>query len=70
MFCLLLRMNKYVDALVNSGKVLEINACYKIRNQAMIQKAKDTGVKFAFRINNAANNPGKPEYCIEIKKAI
>lgn len=37
-------MNKFVDALVNSGKVLEINARYKIPNQAIIRKAKDVGV--------------------------
>ena len=63
------RMNKFVDALVNSGKILEINARYKIPNQTIIQKAKDTGTKFAFGTNNAANDLGKLEYCIEMKKA-
>lgn len=61
-------MNKFVDALVNSGKVLEINARYKMPNQAIIQKAKDVRVQFAFGINNAANDFGKLEYCIEMKK--
>lgn len=61
-------MNKYVDALVNSGMVLEINTGYKIRNQAIIRKAKDTGVKFAFRINNAANDPKNRNIALELKR--
>lgn len=63
------RMNKFVDALAKSGKALEINDRYKIPNQAIIQKAKDAGVKFTFGTNNAANDLGKLEYCIEMKKA-
>ncbi|MDR1344785.1 MAG: DUF1080 domain-containing protein, partial [Tannerellaceae bacterium] len=45
------RMDKFVDALAQSGKILEINARYEIPNKAIIQKAKDAGVKFSFGTN-------------------
>lgn len=63
------RMNKFINALVKSGKALEINARYKIPNKAIIQKAKDAGVKFTFGTNNGGNDLEKLEYCIEMKKA-
>jgi len=62
------RMNKFVEAMANSGKALEINARYKIPNKAIIQKAKAAGVKFTFGTNNAgANDLGLLEYCIQMK---
>jgi hypothetical protein len=63
------RMNKFVGALARSGKVLEINARYKIPNKAIIQKAKAAGVKFSFGTNNAEAEVGKLEYCIRMKEA-
>ncbi|MDR0348227.1 MAG: DUF1080 domain-containing protein [Tannerella sp.] len=63
------RMNKFIAALAKSGKALEINARYKIPNRAIIQKAKDAGVKLTFGTNNGGNDLGKLEYCIEMKKA-
>jgi hypothetical protein len=63
------RMNRFVDALAQSGKVLEINARYEIPNQAIIQKAKAAGVKFSFGTNNAEAVVGKLEYCIRMKEA-
>lgn len=63
------RMNKFVDALAKSGKALEINHRYEIPNQAIIQKAKAAGVKFAFGTNNADSDFGKLEYCIRMKEA-
>ena len=63
------RMNKFIDALAKSGKALEINARYKIPNKAIIQKAKNAGVKLTFGTNNGGNDLGKLEYCIEMKKA-
>ncbi|MDR2147890.1 MAG: DUF1080 domain-containing protein [Tannerella sp.] len=63
------RMNKFVSALAASGKALEINDRYKIPNQAIIQKAKDAGVKFSFGTNNGGNDLEKLSYCIAMKKA-
>jgi hypothetical protein len=63
------RMNKFVDALAQSGKILEINARYEIPNQAIILKAKAAGVKFSFGTNNAEAVVGKLEYCIRMKEA-
>jgi hypothetical protein len=63
------RMNKFVDALAQSGKVLEINARYKIPNEAIIRKAKAAGVKFSFGTNNAEAVVGKLEYCVRMKEA-
>ncbi|MDR1937808.1 MAG: DUF1080 domain-containing protein [Tannerellaceae bacterium] len=62
------RMNKFVDALAQSGKILEINARYKIPNKAIILKAKAAGVKFSFGTNNAEAVIGKLEYCIRMKE--
>lgn len=63
------RMDKVITALLESGKVLEINHRYRIPNQAFIQKAKDAGIKFTFGTNNADGDFGKMEYCIEMKDA-
>jgi hypothetical protein len=62
------RMNKFVEALAKSGKVLEINARYEIPNKAIIQKAKAAGVKFSFGTNNAEAEVGKLEYCVRMKE--
>lgn len=63
------RMNLFIDALVKSGKALEINHRYEIPNQAIIQKAKDAGVKFTFGTNNDLAEFGKLAYCIQMKEA-
>ncbi|MDR1357548.1 MAG: DUF1080 domain-containing protein [Tannerellaceae bacterium] len=62
------RMNKFVDALAQSGKVLEINARYEIPNKAIILKAKAAGVKFSFGTNNEKAEVGLLEYCIRMKE--
>jgi hypothetical protein len=62
------RMNRFVDALAASGKVLEINARYEIPNKAIILKAKAAGVKFSFGTNNAGAEVGKLEYCVRMKE--
>jgi hypothetical protein len=63
------RQNKFIDALVKSGKALEINNIYRIPNKAIIQKAKAAGIKFTFGTNNAgANDLGKMEYAIRMKE--
>lgn len=63
------RMNTFIDALVKSGKALEINHRYEIPNKAIIMKAKEAGVKFTFGTNNAEAQFGKLEYCIRMKEA-
>lgn len=63
------RMDQFIEALVKSGKALEINHRYEIPNQAIIQKAKDAGVKFAFGTNNDLAEFGKLEYCVRMKEA-
>ncbi|MEA5127004.1 MAG: family 16 glycoside hydrolase [Proteiniphilum sp.] len=61
------RMDKVIDALVASGKILEINHRYKIPHKAFILKAKEAGLKFTFGTNNADGDFGKLEYCIQMK---
>ncbi len=63
------RMDKVIAAMLETGKVLEINHRYRIPNKAFIQKAKDAGLKFTFGTNNADGDFGKMEYCIEMKEA-
>lgn len=61
------RMDKVIEAMVTTGKVLEINHRYKIPNKAFILKAKEAGLKFTFGTNNADSDFGKLEYCIQMK---
>lgn len=63
------RIGKVIDALVRSGKALEINELYCIPSQRIIMKAKEAGVKFTFGSNNVSPNVGKLEYAIRMKKA-
>jgi histidinol phosphatase-like PHP family hydrolase len=62
------RMNRFISALVKSGKALEINELYSIPNKAIIMKAKDAGVKFTFGTNNVVPEVSKREYSIRMKK--
>jgi len=63
------RQIKFINALAKSGKALEINNRYIIPNKAIIQKAKDAGVKFTFGTNNGgADDMGLMEYAIKIKE--
>ena len=62
------RMDKVINALVETDKVLEINHRYEIPNKAFILKAKDAGLKFTFGTNNADGDFGKMEYCIKMKE--
>ena len=62
------RMDKVIDALVETEKALEINHRYEIPNKAFILKAKDAGLKFTFGTNNADGDFGKMEYCIKMKE--
>lgn len=62
------RINKFVDALAKSGKALEINELYQIPNKAIIQKAKEAGVKFTFGSNNVTPNVSDLAYSLKMKK--
>lgn len=64
------RMNKFIDALVKSRKALEINELYNIPNKAILQKAKDAGVKFTFGTNNVKPEVSGLEYSIRMKKEL
>lgn len=61
------RMDKVINSMLATGKILEINHRYKIPNKAFIQKAKEAGVKFTFGTNNGDGDFGKLEYCIQMK---
>ena len=59
------RMDKVIQALVDSGVSMEISARYKIPSAAFIKRAKDAGVKFTFGTNNTGpDDLGRLEYCI------
>lgn len=62
------RMDKVINALVATNKVLEINHRYQIPNKAFILKAKQAGIKFTFGTNNGDGDFGKMEYCIKMKE--
>jgi hypothetical protein len=64
------RMDKFIDALTKSGKALEINELYNIPNKAILQKAKDAGVKFTFGTNNVKPEVSGLEYSIRMKKEL
>ncbi len=64
------RMNKFIDALVKSDKALEINELYNIPNKAILQKAKDAGVKFTFGSNNVTPDVSDLAYSIRMKKEL
>lgn len=62
------RMDRVINALVETDKMLEINNRYEIPNKAFILKAKEAGLKFTFGTNNSDGDFGKLEYCIRMKE--
>lgn len=60
------RRQKVLDALVDSGKALEINMITKLPDADFIKAAKERGVKFTFGSNNKDSNFGRFEYAYEI----
>lgn len=62
------RMDRFIVALAESGKALEINELYNIPNKAIIMKAKEAGVKFTFGTNNVIPEVSMLEYGIRMKK--
>ncbi|MCC8034593.1 MAG: DUF1080 domain-containing protein [Rikenellaceae bacterium] len=61
------RIDRFVEALAASGKALEINELYRIPNKAIIDKAKQAGVKFTFGTNNVVPEVSMLEYGIRMK---
>ena len=62
------RINKVIEALATREIALEINARYNIPHEKIIRAAKEAGIRFAFGTNNANQDIGKLEYCIEMMK--
>lgn len=63
------RMDKVINALVESGVAMEISARYKIPSARFIEKAKAEGVKFTFGTNNTGTDDlGQLMYCLEITR--
>lgn len=62
------RMNKFIEALAQSGKALEINELYQIPSKAILMKAKAAGVKFTFGSNNVTPDVSRLEYSIRMMK--
>lgn len=62
------RIDHVIEALVKSGKALEINELYQIPSKAIILKAKAAGVKFTFGSNNVTPNVSDLSYSIRMMK--
>ena len=60
------RMQRVIDAAVRNNIAIEINARYRIPSKAFIKLAKQSDAKFAFGTNNANENFGNLEYCLEM----
>ncbi len=60
------RMSKVIDAAVNHGVAIEINARYKLPSPAFIKMAKKAGAKFSFGTNNGDNDIGRLDYCFQM----
>ena len=62
------RMQKVINAAVKNDIAIEINDRYKIPSATFIKLAKKSGAKFSFGTNNAGNDLGRLEYCLEMLK--
>jgi hypothetical protein len=61
------RMDKVIEALVESDVAMEISARLKIPSAKFIKKGKTAGVKFTFGTNNLGQDDlGRLEYCIKM----
>jgi histidinol phosphatase-like PHP family hydrolase len=59
-------MDRVINVLKEHEVALEINARYRLPGITFIKRAKDAGLKFTFGTNNAANELGRLEYCLEV----
>jgi histidinol phosphatase-like PHP family hydrolase len=65
------RMDRVINALVNSQVALEINNRNRIPSPAFLKRAREAGVKFTFGTNNGgAGDLGRMDYSIEMIGAI
>jgi hypothetical protein len=60
------RMDRVIKVLKDNDVALEINARYRIPSIAFIKRAKQAGLTFSFGTNNAANELGRLEYCLQV----
>jgi len=60
------RMQRVIDAAVEHGVAIEINARLRLPKPAFIKRAKRAGVKFAFGTNNGGRELGRLEYCLKM----
>jgi len=65
------RMKRVIDAAVESGVAIEINARYKLPSERFLRMAKDAGARFTFGTNNAgADDLGDWSYPLEMQQAL
>ncbi|MFO1498321.1 MAG: family 16 glycoside hydrolase [Verrucomicrobiota bacterium] len=62
------RMKRVIDAAVQSGIAIEINARYRLPSPKFIKLAKQAGAKFSFGTNNVDRNVGDLDYCLQMVK--
>jgi hypothetical protein len=63
------RMERVIQAAVDNGIAIEINANFRIPNAAFIQLAKQAGVTFSLGTNNEDANLGRLEHPLDMIKA-
>ncbi|MDR0995322.1 MAG: DUF1080 domain-containing protein [Tannerella sp.] len=64
------RQDRFIKALKESGKALEINELYQIPSLAILRKAKAAGVKFTFGSNNVTPNVSDLSYSLRMKDSL
>ncbi len=62
------RMDRFIEALVASGKALEINELYQIPNKAILMRAKAAKVRFTFGSNNVTPAVSDLSYSLRMKE--
>jgi histidinol phosphatase-like PHP family hydrolase len=60
------RMNRVIEAAVQYGVAIEINARYRIPSLAFLHLAKEAGVRFSFGSNQHGPDIGQLGYCLEM----
>jgi hypothetical protein len=65
------RMKKVIDAAVENGVAIEINARYELPSERFLRMAKDSGAKFTIGTNNAgADDLGDWSYPLAMQQAL
>lgn len=63
------RMDRVIQAALEHGIAIEINANFRIPSAAFIKRAKRAGAKFSLGTNNEDANLGRLEYCLDMIEA-